>query len=236
MKLPIYLSILIVLLFVVNGCSVFKTPPSAQSTTESLEPPPLSAIDLAKIQTFTSAAEEALEKNHLTSPADANAYFYFQQILKVDAANEVAKRGIETVAERLIDRALQAMNRNNPGAAGFYLDTAKIVDPKHLGIEPIARQVKWLKNSKANRYSLAKKALSARSEVIRQRLLRIGREAEAKKARVNIVARNDAEGRWVYQQLREGVNSFLIRGDIKIGSVPSVELRFVDCVELPSFC
>ncbi|MFC6981009.1 hypothetical protein [Microbulbifer taiwanensis] len=42
--------------------------------------------------------------------------------------------------------------------------------------------------------------------------------------RVIIVARNDAEGRWIYQQLREAVPGYRVRGDIKLGSPPRLLL------------
>jgi hypothetical protein len=41
---------------------------------------------------------------------------------------------------------------------------------------------------------------------------------------VLIIARNDTEGRWVYQQLRNAVPGYLVRGDIRIGSPARVKL------------
>jgi hypothetical protein len=39
-----------------------------------------------------------------------------------------------------------------------------------------------------------------------------------------IIARTDVEGRWIYQKMRDAVPGYRVRGDIKLGNPPRVQL------------
>ncbi|WHI48901.1 hypothetical protein [Microbulbifer sp. VAAF005] len=60
--------------------------------------------------------------------------------------------------------------------------------------------------------------LAARSAGLVEQLQRVAGRIRSEQLRVIIVARSDAEGRWVYQQLREAVPGYRVRGDIKVGN------------------
>ncbi len=73
-------------------------------------------------------------------------------------------------------------------------------------------------------FALASADLGARNAAIREELAAIARRAREADSRLLIVARNDAEGRWMYQQMREAVDGYRLRGNIEIAPRPRVVL------------
>jgi hypothetical protein len=67
-------------------------------------------------------------------------------------------------------------------------------------------------------------ALSARSPELASRLAALGALAKQEHTWVTISARNDAEGRWIYQQLRKAPGEHRIRAELVIAGAPSVEI------------
>jgi hypothetical protein len=67
--------------------------------------------------------------------------------------------------------------------------------------------------------------LDARSESLAASLQTIGRSAAAKAAQVIIIARNDEEGRWIYQQMN-GASESRIRARVEFGAPPEVRLLY----------
>ena len=66
--------------------------------------------------------------------------------------------------------------------------------------------------------------LKAKSPTIIAQLQDVAQKAKRSGDFVLIIASNDADGRWIYQQLRSAVPGFLVRGDIKIGQPARVKL------------
>jgi hypothetical protein len=66
--------------------------------------------------------------------------------------------------------------------------------------------------------------LSARTEAVRTQLVDVGRRAKRPNVQVTITARNDAEGRWIYQQLRDAPGDVRIQAQIERGSPPRIDL------------
>ena len=44
------------------------------------------------------------------------------------------------------------------------------------------------------------------------------------RSRFVIVARNDAEGRWIYKSMQQAIEGYRLRGNIKMGKRPKVTL------------
>jgi uncharacterized protein YfaT (DUF1175 family) len=68
------------------------------------------------------------------------------------------------------------------------------------------------------------KMLQAKSPQIVSMLKDVAQKAKQTGEFVLIIARSDAEGRWIYQQMRQAVPGFLVRGDIKVGQPARVKL------------
>lgn len=79
-----------------------------------------------------------------------------------------------------------------------------------------------------HRYKLDRRDLSARNVGIKSVLSGIAQHARSQQSRLLIVARNDAEGRWIYQQMREAVKGFRLRGNIEYDAKPSIVLLDVE--------
>lgn len=75
-----------------------------------------------------------------------------------------------------------------------------------------------------HRYFLDRRDLAAKNLDIKSMLGNIAQHAKEQQSRLLIVARNDAEGRWIYQQMREAVKGFRLRGNIEYDAKPSVVL------------
>jgi len=65
-----------------------------------------------------SAADQALADGRLTSPPDASAYVLYNRVLALDPASPEARRGLQSVREKLINRAMAEL-------AGNALDDAR---------------------------------------------------------------------------------------------------------------
>jgi ABC-type branched-subunit amino acid transport system substrate-binding protein len=71
--------------------------------------------------------------------------------------------------------------------------------------------------------------LDERGDAIVWRLTEIAVKAMRAKSRITIVSRSDAEGRWMYQQMREVLAEYRLRGNIVQGQVPKIIL--IDLIE-----
>ena len=76
----------------------------------------------------------------------------------------------------------------------------------------------------ANEFALDRLQLSTRDPALVKRLAEVAQQAKQLQSRLVIVARNDNEGRWGYQQMRQAVSGYRVRGNIKLGSVPHIVL------------
>jgi hypothetical protein len=68
------------------------------------------------------------------------------------------------------------------------------------------------------------KKLQAKDPQLTTQLTGVANKAKQTDQFVLIIARTDADGRWIYQQLRNAVPGYLVRGDIRIGSPARVKL------------
>lgn len=175
-----------------------------------------------------SEARFAFEDGKITWPPGDNALERYEAVLTIDPENEDGRRGLERVLEHYVGEAEAAARRGEFAGARSMLDRARLIDRNHPAIEPMDRQVYLLSTAFRDRYPLDKAALNARSATLSRRLTELGSRARSDNVRVIIRARNDAEGRWIYQQMRKADGEPRIRAELTIGSPPSVEL-----VDLP---
>ncbi|WP_308363872.1 MULTISPECIES: N-acetylglucosaminyltransferase [unclassified Microbulbifer] len=179
---------------------------------------------------FLQRAEEAERKGFLTEPAGASAYDHYLRVRQLDPGNTRAASGIQSIVLELVASARDALRRRAFGEVNSFLNRAEELAPGN----PLTAEVRAQLARERSRASvslpegesvpLPAAQLAARSdaivELLRNTALRIRRD----ELRVIIVARNDAEGRWVYQQLREAVPGYRVRGDIKLGASPQLLL------------
>jgi tetratricopeptide (TPR) repeat protein len=195
-------------------------------------PKPETAEEL-KVRLLVFNGEYTLSQNQLLTPASDNAYMYFSQALAIDPNNERAKGGMQGIVMRYVDLARQAASRGNYGAAKAHLDSASKVDPRNLLIAEVSKGLREQMAASPtvapyrgakNEFLLNQAQIGTDSPDIAAQLLTITQQLKAQDALAIIVARNDAEGRWIYHQMRAAIPGYLVRGDIQLGSPARITL------------
>lgn len=214
----------------IAGCQTAE--PSAPRTENTSDQPTQVQVDLAVSQadldSLFDAAEVAFTDDRLTYPAKGSALVLYERILVLDPGNTQALRGMEKIAERYLQLAQRAAERRQFAQARSMLSRAHLVDPDNAALEPTASQIRLLESAKREKVTLDKKLLRERSEVLSGPLQRLGREAKANGCRVMITVRNDAEGRWVYQEMSKSAGDQRLRAQVQIASPPAVEITCFD--------
>jgi hypothetical protein len=93
------------------------------------------SMDQQRIQELLVSAEEDIKALRLTSPKNNNAFEKYQQVLKLDENNEVAKQGVLSISDKYVSLAYGAMESNKLDRAAAYLRKAEGITP---GSEKIA--------------------------------------------------------------------------------------------------
>lgn len=209
---------------VLCACQATPEPPPP----EPEPPPPEPVIDVAanqaKIEALLLKARFAFEDGNVTWPPGDNALEAYNEVLAIDPDNEGGLRGLERILEYYVGEAEIAAHRAEFARARSMLDRARLIEPAHPAIEPMDRQIYMLSTAIRDRYPLNRAQLGARSAALARRLETLGAQAKADNIRVIIRARTDAEGRWIYQQMRKAPGELRVRAELTIGSPPSVEL------------
>jgi len=213
-------------LVLVAGCAATK-PDEAPPPSASPEPAP----DADAIADLLEAAAEAFENGRLITPPGDNAYERLLAVLALDPDNSQAAERVERIVERYLEFAMRAAEQGYFPRARSMLDRARIVKRDHPQIQPLEETVALLAQAKRVRIALDRGAIAARDASASDRLRNIGVRAKMPNTRVTIVARSDAEGRWIYQQMREAPGERRIRAELTIGSPPSVELIELPCTD-----
>lgn len=210
------------------GCQSQKPPEAPESA--PVETPAAPEVDQAQterqdqVQELLVRARIAIEEDHLTFPEEGSAAGLYRELLTLEADNRAARRGLEQIVERYVELALIAADRQQFAQARSMLARARIVDAEHPAIEPTTEQLRLLMHAKREKLMLAKTPLQNRAATVRDALVTFGAKARVATCRVTINARNDAEGRWIYQQLSQADGERRIRAKMQLASPPSVEL------------
>jgi hypothetical protein len=232
------------------GCSGFPSlgpsgqPPVAPTPTEApppaeeaaaipdAEPAPaeLTAEERARINQLLDQAYWALSTDQLTAPYSGSALEAYDQVMQIQPDHPEARRGLEKIVERYLALAVTAAQRRQFTAAQGMLDRASIVDPDHPGIEPVQSQIRILSAAERRVVPLDGDLLREQTPAVQQALAQAGADSRRGDCQVEMFARNDAEGRWMYQHLN-GAGAQRVRAQLNIGSPPRVELI---CFRKPS--
>lgn len=167
---------------------------------------------------------QAVDADHLSEPYSNSAVDFFGQVLDIEPANSIAVDGMRKVASRYLSMADSALANGARDVANNYLAKALRYGASQSEVDArTARQAASTKLPK-NEFLLAEKDLDEKDDPIKLRLMELAVKAMRADSRLTIVARNDAEGRWIYQQMREYLVGYRLRGNIVQGQVPKVIL------------
>ncbi len=168
-----------------------------------------------EVKRLLAKAALQIDGRSLSSPAGNNALETLQSALeKLQNALalepthpetvEAVFRGRERIAEVYLALADAALRRLDQQQARQLLERAAAVDPEHLGIAPLKERLRLAAAAQTRSIALDPRELNLRSSALSSTLLQAGTDAKRANAFVQIRARSDDEGRWIYQQLNKG--------------------------------
>lgn len=86
-----------------------------------------------RLKDLLSKAEQLAIAQNYTQPVDNNALYFYQQVLKLEADNRVAKDGIENIESQLLDLANSAYESEQYKKSEDYLAQVKLIDAESSG-------------------------------------------------------------------------------------------------------
>lgn len=210
------------------ACAPQPAAPVATLEPAAPEPAPaLPSYDIDEAYALLARAERALAADRLLTPPDDCAHLYFSQALALAPDMVEAQDGFGRIAERYIELAGQAIEREQWPSASNMLDGAALVDAENPAIQETRRRMALLANAPRDVLSLDSASVRARSDRTAVRLADFGEGARRPDARVTIRAPSDADGRWIYQQLSKSQGERRIRASFQIGTPPNVTVLYL---------
>ncbi len=195
-----------------------------------------------RIMELLRDAERALQRDRLMLPERDNAYDRFNAVLKLQPDNQQARQGLQAIVVRYVQLGRDALAASRLSSARHYAARAALVDADNPLLQEFDRslQVAAERQTRSStiapldsdegdtvagvEYPLDPTALTKKADAILQLLADIAQRVTVSDETVLLVARNDAEGRWLYQQMKKAAAGYRIRGDIQIGPIPKVVL------------
>lgn len=217
-------SLLVPTLFALAACQANKPAPP-KPRPEPVKPAPVVVNPHKKeVNTLMHRARAAFDAYRLTTPLNDNAYYLYLRVLSLDPDNAAAQQGIYDIAEKYLEWAMDSARAGRLQEARGYLDKARSVDDKHPNLQAVATMIDEHRNANRMTYYLATDGLDHKTDWMKSELADIARRADKMQATAIITARDDAEGRWIYQQMNESTPERL-RARLEIGSRPNVRLE-----------
>jgi len=184
------------------------------------------------IANLLAAAEKAISADRLMSPVHDNAYDRYQAVLLMEPSNAQAISGLQQVLLRYIALTRSAIARQKWSLANTYLARAARLDASAGLVKELTLSLKQQMAAEAEQrgaqegvFPLNAKLFARRDASIVAELQAIARRVKSTEETLLIVAPTDADGRWIYSQMKAAVPGFRLRGDIKLGRKVKVVLR-----------
>lgn len=170
-------------------------------------------------------ASRAFDDNRLLLPTGDNAYDRYMEVLSIVPDNQVALAGIEQIVERYVSMANAAIRVGQFDNAQSYLDRASSINPENANIAEARRLLRTESQVSRDYFPLDPLELDRKSLELMSRLGSIAEYVRDQQATFLITARTDAEGRWIYQIMREATGGYRLRGNIALGNRPTIQVN-----------
>ncbi len=190
-------------------------------------------------------AEQDVLADRLTTPVSNNAYDRYKAVLLLDKANQRAALGLRSIAARYMDMARFSIKKRQFSKARKQLSQAIYVNGRTPQAKQLSQDIRQAEkqarlaklkspspapvikelNAEQKTFSLNPADLSQRNQSVKSHLASLGQRVQDTREYVLIYARNDSEGRWIYQQMRKASVGYRLRGDIKRHKKPRVVLQ-----------
>lgn len=107
------------------------------------EPAPVAPVDnYAKVRKLLDDAGIALTRDRLVEPPGRNALELYREALALEADNDLAQRGIDNVADKLLAEAEQALQQRDLPRLASAIDAARSARPDHPRLQYYSLQLK----------------------------------------------------------------------------------------------
>ncbi|MFT7654931.1 MAG: hypothetical protein ACI9ON_000780 [Limisphaerales bacterium] len=204
-----------------SGCvTPSNSIPETPIAPEPVELAPL--IRPADLNLWLNQAEDALKRDQLTYPEQDSAYSFYQRILALDPLQEDAQWGLEHIVEHYVALSMRALERRQFASAKSMLARARIILPNHPSIEPSAEQIRLILSADRQIMKLSQPELAAESEALTTALGDFATDGD-RQCRFTISAKNDGQGRWIYQMLSKGLEGTRLRAQLSVRLPASIE-------------
>lgn len=215
------------MVFFSYGCET-TAPILPEPDAEALVAAPVESaeIDPDLLYNLLTQADAAIKEDHLTYPETGSAYSLYLEILAIEPAQADAINGLEHIVEKYIALAMRALDRNQYAGARSMLARARIIMPDHPSIKPTDEQIRLLSQAQRIRLKLNQDELKNDTRKVSAELQTLLNTPPAESCRFIISAKDDAQGRWIYQALAKGAsaaNEARVRAQIKIRLPAGVE-------------
>jgi serine/threonine-protein kinase len=121
-----------------------------------------------RVDEVLALANQRVERNALTSPANDSARYYYELALSNDPENTVARQGLIIVASKLVLQAREAIDSGKLDAAERYLRDATALDPQGADL---GASVQALSSARAEQAAAARAEAERLAELERQEAL-----------------------------------------------------------------
>jgi DNA-binding NarL/FixJ family response regulator len=145
--------LLVSLLLTVWVLSQWKPWNYAAGLFASLEPAPAVPAEIsndAKLHQLLDSAGIALTKDRLVDPPGKNALELYRAALALDPDNELAQRGIDSVADKLLAEAEQALQARDMARLASAVDAARAARPDDPRLEYYSLQLERARTRSRN--------------------------------------------------------------------------------------
>ena len=210
---------LLVLLHYLIGCATSPPDEAAVGAIGNAK-----ELQQQQIQFFLEQARRALAMDHLTTPFEKSAHYYYLQVMKLQPLDEAARLGLSDLVERYLEWALETAEGGRFEQAAAYLAQAVALEPEHPNIEPVKKRVAYLQQAQRDHHPLTLARLSQRSQSMERKLSELGRKAERLDAEIIIYAPSDQDGRWIYQVMNAAAQTRRLSAILRLHQVPLVTL------------
>ena len=202
----------ILLLMLFSGCSMLAP------DTVVRKPQPQQQLQLTLL---LDKAAKAIERGRFIAPQFDNANGYYRQLLVLEPGNQQALAGIENLTHILSLKAKQSLELDRVRDYRVYITWIEQIAPS----SPLLAELKTLdpdRQISRGSWTIRVSDLKARNSHAKKKIKQAALTAKAYQSRVKIIAPTDADGRWVYQQMRGFADEYLFRSSLIIGDTAKI--------------